>query len=58
MPISEEVFVKYFFEVWDRLEENKTVIPASHAPYEVLTMISFLRLNILIHNCVPHIFAT
>ncbi|KAK4129740.1 putative folylpolyglutamate protein [Parathielavia appendiculata] len=25
VPISEELFAKYFFEVWDRLEENKDV---------------------------------
>ena len=29
VPISEEGFIKYFFEVWDRLEENKTVGPIS-----------------------------
>lgn len=24
-PLSEEVFAKYFFEVWDRLDKNTTV---------------------------------
>lgn len=56
VPISEEGFVKYFFEVWDRLEENKTVIPSSHTPYNVLTTNSFIRQNTLIPNCIPHIF--
>lgn len=25
-PISEEHFTKFFFEVWDRLEKNDTVL--------------------------------
>jgi folylpolyglutamate synthase len=31
-PISEELFAKYFFEVWDRLEENKHVAADAAAP--------------------------
>ena len=33
VPISGDEFIKYFFEVWDRLEENKTVspIPLTHS---------------------------
>ena len=32
VPISEEGFANYFFEVWDRLEENREVspIPLTH----------------------------
>lgn len=31
-PISEELFARYFFEVWDRLEENKHVAADAAAP--------------------------
>ena len=55
VPISEEVFVKYFFEVWDRLGENKAVspIPLTH-PSTYSQMVLFARQNIPTHNCVPH----
>lgn len=26
-PISEDLFTKYFFEVWDRFEQNQEVSP-------------------------------
>ena len=29
VPISEELFAKFFFDVWDRLEENDQVGPLS-----------------------------
>jgi folylpolyglutamate synthase len=31
-PISEELFAKYFFQVWDRLEQNATVAADKVAP--------------------------
>jgi folylpolyglutamate synthase len=31
-PISEELFAKYFFEVWDRLEQNRDVAADAAAP--------------------------
>ena len=32
-PISEELFAKYFFEVWDKLEENTQVSVFKDDPY-------------------------
>jgi len=56
VPISEEDFVKYFFEVWDRLEENKTVTTIPLTCLSTFLMNSFIRQNTLKPNYVPHIF--
>lgn len=45
-PLSEEVFAKYFFEVWDKFEEwakadNSTAVPSKPVYFRFLTLMAF-----------------
>ncbi|KAJ7781092.1 Mur ligase [Mycena metata] len=43
-PLSEEVFAKYFFEVWDRINENKTRLettPDKPGYFRFMTLVAF-----------------
>ena len=38
VPISEELFTKFFFDVWDRLEENQQVCSSFNEYINTLTL--------------------
>ncbi|KAJ7129519.1 FolC bifunctional protein [Mycena epipterygia] len=43
-PLSEEDFAKYFFEVWDRIDENKTRVettPEKPGYFRFMTLVAF-----------------